>query len=97
MIDASLTSAGRQFLRALTPGERRVLVLVCAGFTNGRIAERICTSEQVVKNYMREILHKSGRSSRSELIVFVFRHGVVECPCRHRSQPSEADHDLAAI
>jgi hypothetical protein len=65
-----------------------VLVLVCAGFTNGRIAERIGSSEQVVKNRMREILYKSGRSSRSELIVFVFRHGVVECPCRRRGQLS---------
>jgi DNA-binding NarL/FixJ family response regulator len=83
-MNGCLTSAGRLFLRALTPKERRILVLVCAGFSNGVIAERIGTSEQVVKNYLHGILRKAGRRSRCELIIFVFRHGVVECPCKHR-------------
>jgi DNA-binding NarL/FixJ family response regulator len=62
------------------------LVLVCAGFANKAIAERMGTTEQVVKNHMREILPKAAKATRCELIVFVFRHGVVTCPCTQRSQ-----------
>jgi DNA-binding CsgD family transcriptional regulator len=85
MVDASLTPTGRLFLRALTDHERKILVLVCAGFSNERIAERVSTSEQVIKNRMRLILQKAGRRNRCELILFVFRNGVVECPCKRRT------------
>jgi DNA-binding CsgD family transcriptional regulator len=80
-----MTERGRVFLRALTDSERRTLVMVCAGFSNGRIAERIGTSEQVIKNQMTIILEKACRRSRAELIVFAFGSGTVECPCKHRS------------
>jgi DNA-binding NarL/FixJ family response regulator len=76
-----MTERGRLFLRALTENERKILVLVCAGWSNGRIAERTSTSEQVIKNRMRLILQKAGKRSRFELIVFAFGSGAVECPC----------------
>jgi DNA-binding NarL/FixJ family response regulator len=76
------SSAGSLLLRSLTSGEAQVLVLVCAGLTNVRIAERMNTTEQVVKNYMRDILRKAQRHNRCELVIFAFRNGVVECPCR---------------
>lgn len=76
-----MTERGRLFLRALTDRERKILVLVCAGFTNQRIAERTSTTEQVIKNRMRLILQKAGKRSRFELIIFAFGSGTVQCPC----------------
>jgi DNA-binding NarL/FixJ family response regulator len=81
-----MTERGRLFLRALTESERRILVLVCAGWSNGRIAESVSTSEQVIKNRMRLILQKAGKRSRFELIVFAFGSGTVACPCRAASR-----------
>lgn len=79
-----MTEKGRLFLRSLNERERKILVLVCAGWSNGRIAERIETTEQCVKNQMRGILQKAARRSRFELIVFSYGSVVVECPCKHR-------------
>ena len=78
-----MTQRGALVLRALTDRERAILILVAAGMPNKTIGQRIGTSEQVVKNHMREILQKSGRRNRTELVVFCFRHGVVTCPCSH--------------
>jgi DNA-binding NarL/FixJ family response regulator len=80
---------GRLFLRSLTRKERKILVLVCAGFTLMLGSPNaLSTTEQVVKNRMRGILHKAGSHTRCELILFIFRNGVVECPCTQRSQSS---------
>ena len=79
-----MTKAGRVFLRSLTRWQRKVLVLICAGLTNPQIAERIGTTEQVVKNCAKEIMSKAGLHARARLIVFSFGTGVVQCPCRHR-------------
>ena len=80
-----MTERGRLVLRALTDREKAILVLVAAGMPNRTIAERTGTTEQVVKNRLREILQKSRRRTRCELIVFTFRHGLVECPCGRRT------------
>lgn len=85
-----MTERGRLVLRALTSSERRVLVLVCAGFANKTIAERMGTTEQVVKNFMRGILQKSGRRNRCELIVFAFGSGIITCPCQARLARQDA-------
>jgi DNA-binding NarL/FixJ family response regulator len=86
--DALMTPAGRTLLRALTPLERRVVVLVCAGLSNVVIAQRIGTTEQVVKNYLHNVFSKAGTHTRTEFILFAFRHGTVVCPCQQRSQLS---------
>jgi DNA-binding CsgD family transcriptional regulator len=81
-----MTARGRSFLQSLSDRERQILVMVCAGHSNVRIAARLMTSEQVIKNNMRGILAKAGRRNRFELIVFCFGSGTVECPCSHRSR-----------
>jgi Bacterial regulatory proteins, luxR family len=45
------------------------------GLTNHDIARTIGTTEQVVKNYLRNIFNKLGVGSRLELALYVARHG----------------------
>jgi len=59
----------------LTDREIRVSRLVWEGLTNREIATVIGTSEQVIKNYLRETFNKLGVWSRLELAMYVGRHG----------------------
>lgn len=59
--------------RPLTAVERRTIVLVCNGLTNKEVACQMDTSEQVVKNRMRDIYGKIGANRRGELISRVLR------------------------
>ncbi|HXZ40307.1 MAG TPA: LuxR C-terminal-related transcriptional regulator [Terriglobales bacterium] len=52
--------------------------LVWQGFTNREIATAIGTTEQVVKNYLRNTFDKLGVWSRLELALYVASHGGAE-------------------
>jgi DNA-binding CsgD family transcriptional regulator len=86
MAKALMTPRGQFILRMLTRREREILPLVCAGFSNRKIAERTLLGDQVVKNYLRGIFKKAGVENRHELVVFAWKHGVVTCPCQARRQ-----------
>ncbi len=62
----------------LTTREIRVATLVWEGFTNREIAAAIGTTEQVVKNYLRDTFDKLGVWSRLELALYVASHGGTE-------------------
>ncbi|MGZ4732131.1 MAG: response regulator transcription factor [Terriglobales bacterium] len=53
----------------------QVAALVWEGQTNREIARAIGTTEQVVKNYLRNTFDKLGVWSRLELAIYVARHG----------------------
>jgi DNA-binding CsgD family transcriptional regulator/predicted outer membrane lipoprotein len=55
----------------LSPREREVLGLVCAGKGNKAIAAELSISEQTVKTHVSSILRKTGRGSRMELFAWV--------------------------
>ena len=59
----------------LTAKEVQVATLVWEGLTNREIASAIGTTEQVVKNYLRNIFDKLGVWSRLELALYVASHG----------------------
>jgi len=59
----------------LTAKEAEVAALVWQGCTNREIANRIGTTEQVVKNYLRTTFDKLGVWSRLELALYVASHG----------------------
>ena len=42
-----------------------------------RSAVRLCTTEQVVKNYLRSIYDKTGVSDRLELALFTIHHRML--------------------
>lgn len=59
----------------LTSREAQVAQLVWEGLTNRDIAQRMGTTEQVVKNYLRSTFDKLGVWSRLELALYVAGHG----------------------
>ena len=59
----------------LTLKEVQVSLLVWEGLTNRDIAQRLETTEQVVKNYLRNTFDKLGVWSRLELALYVANHG----------------------
>ncbi|HXZ30799.1 MAG TPA: helix-turn-helix transcriptional regulator [Terriglobales bacterium] len=62
----------------LTAKEIQIATLVWEGLTNREIATVIGTTEQVVKNYLRNTFDKLGVWSRLELALYVAGHGGAE-------------------
>jgi len=73
----------------LTGKEVQVAQLVWEGLTNREIAHLIGTTEQVVKNYLRNTFDKLGVWSRLELALYVANHGGDEWrnPMGRSNQP----------
>ena len=59
----------------LTAREVQIATLVWEGLTNREIAGLVGTTEQVVKNYLRNAFDKLGVWSRLELALYVASHG----------------------
>jgi DNA-binding CsgD family transcriptional regulator len=59
----------------LTAKEVQVATLVWEGQTNREISKVIGTTEQVIKNYLRNTFDKLGVWSRLELALYVAAHG----------------------
>ncbi|HKI25091.1 MAG TPA: LuxR C-terminal-related transcriptional regulator [Candidatus Sulfotelmatobacter sp.] len=71
----------------LTPKEIQVAILVWQGLTNREIGKIIGTSEQVIKNHLRNTFDKVGVWSRLELAMYVASHGGKTWPAE--SEPRE--------
>ncbi len=61
----------------LTQREMQVVAAVADGETNKGIAEKFRVSEDTVKHHLSSVFDKVGVSSRLELAVFAFTHGLV--------------------
>jgi DNA-binding NarL/FixJ family response regulator len=59
----------------LTAKEAQVAFMVWEGMTNRDIAGHLNTTEQVIKNYLRNTFDKLGVWSRLELALYVASHG----------------------
>jgi two-component system nitrate/nitrite response regulator NarL len=60
----------------LTPREKQVVEFIVEGCTNKDIAKTLCTTEQVIKNYLGKIFDKLGVFNRLELALFAIDHGI---------------------
>ena len=69
-------------IEALSPRERDVVTLLAEGLKNRVIAERLFISETTVRHHMTSILSKLELSSRLELVVFAYKHGLAKVPGR---------------
>jgi len=61
----------------LTAKEVQVAMLVWEGQTNREIGNVVGTTEQVIKNYLRNTFDKLGVWSRLELALYVAAHGGI--------------------
>lgn len=61
----------------LTPKDMRIVALIVQGCKNREIAQRLKTTEQVIKNYLRSIYDKTGVGDRLELALFTIHHRVL--------------------
>jgi DNA-binding NarL/FixJ family response regulator len=59
----------------LTCAEIRIATMVWCGSTNPEIAAKVGSSEQSVKNHLRNIFDKLGVWSRLELALYIASHG----------------------
>lgn len=61
----------------LTPKELRIIALIVQGYKNKEIATQLGTTEQVIKNYLRNVYDKIGVSDRLELALFTIHHRIL--------------------
>jgi DNA-binding NarL/FixJ family response regulator len=61
----------------LTPKELRIVALIVQGYKNKEIAAQLGTTEQVIKNYLRNVYDKIGVSDRLELALFTIHHRML--------------------
>lgn len=75
--DPSQDFVGTRVRDRLSEKEIRIMAAVVRGFKNRDIALQLYTSEQVVKNALRNIFDKTGVSDRLELALYVLHHRVL--------------------
>ncbi len=80
----------------LTPKEMRIVALIVQGCKNREIAQRLKTTEQVIKNYLRSIYDKTGVSDRLELALFAIHHRVLAQAAAEVGSKLEAEEQAAA-
>jgi DNA-binding NarL/FixJ family response regulator len=73
----SRASASRSKVQ-LTPKESAIVSCVTQGMKNKEIAQRVGTTEQVVKNYLRKVYDKLGVADRLELALFCLNNRVLD-------------------
>lgn len=61
----------------LTQKELKIVALIVQGYKNKEIATRLGTTEQVIKNYLRNVYDKIGVSDRLELALFTIHHRIL--------------------
>lgn len=62
---------------SLTDKELLVLKLLAKGYANKEIAAAFTQSEQNVKNYVADIIHKLGAANRTGAVVTALRLGII--------------------
>jgi DNA-binding NarL/FixJ family response regulator len=62
---------------SLTNKELRIVALIVQGYKNKEIATELGTTEQVIKNYLRNVYDKIGVSDRLELALFTIHHRIL--------------------
>ena len=67
-------------LPVLTNREKEVLELICEGYNNEQIAELIYVSPKTVEKYKSSLFQKTDTNNTVNLIIYAFRHRLVETP-----------------
>jgi two-component system response regulator NreC len=65
-------------LNGLTPREAEVLALLAEGMTNAEIGEELCISPKTVARHRENIMGKLNLHTRTELVKYAIRKGIIE-------------------
>lgn len=77
MDDVNEPAAEPENLALLSERERQVLQLAAQGLTNREVAEQVRLSVKTVESYRARMMSKLGLTSRSELVAYAVRHGML--------------------
>lgn len=64
-------------IASLTDREHDVIALVGEGLKNKEIADRLFISDSTVRHHLTSIYEKLGVSDRLELVIYAYKHGLV--------------------
>jgi DNA-binding NarL/FixJ family response regulator len=96
----SRPAAGRPKVQ-LTPKESLIVSCVTQGMKNKEIAQRVGTTEQVVKNYLRKVYDKLGVADRLELALYCLNNrvidGAVKAPAPAQASASPTNGAACAV
>jgi len=70
-------AVGARVRDRLTAKELKIVALIVQGYKNKEIATKLGTTEQVIKNYLRNVYDKIGVSDRLELALFTIHHRIL--------------------
>lgn len=70
-------AVGARVRDRLTNKEIKIVALIVQGYKNKEIASHLGTTEQVIKNYLRNVYDKTGVSDRLELALFTIHHRIL--------------------
>ena len=76
-IAAEVDAVGARVRDRLTAKELKIVALIVQGYKNKEIAVKLGTTEQVIKNYLRNVYDKIGVSDRLELALFTIHHKML--------------------
>lgn len=67
----------RRKIAALTPREHQVIDLICEGFKNKSISDKLHISEATVSHHLTSIYRKLEVSDRTSLVIYAAKHSLV--------------------
>jgi DNA-binding NarL/FixJ family response regulator len=76
-VEVSEDLVGARVRKRLSDRELRIIAAIVQGYKNREIAMQLYTTEQVIKNALRNIFDKIGVSDRLELALFVVHHRML--------------------
>jgi PAS domain S-box-containing protein len=62
----------------ISPREKEILELICKGFTNNEIAEKLYISNRTVDNHRAKLLEKTGTKNTAELVAYVITNKLID-------------------
>jgi DNA-binding NarL/FixJ family response regulator len=103
-VEVSEDLVGARVRKRLSDRELRIIAAIVQGYKNREIAMQLYTTEQVIKNALRNIFDKIGVSDRLELALFVVHHRMLAQataslavnPGRSRPVVATEKHDIGA-
>jgi two-component system, NarL family, nitrate/nitrite response regulator NarL len=67
-------------ITSFTDRECEVISLLCQGLSNKEVARRLSIAETTVGHHLRAIFRKLGVTSRLELVIYAYQHGLAKPP-----------------